>query len=61
MNFSISEAKQQTEIPLVITDREGIVQDVNVPFEQVFGWTAAEIRGQHVKLLGIQTALVQSL
>lgn len=51
MNFSIAEAKQQTEIPLVITDQEGIVQDINVPFEQVFGWTAAEIRGQHVTVI----------
>lgn len=51
MTFSLAEAKQQTEIPLVVTDQEGIVQEVNTPFEQVFGWTAAEIRGQHVTVI----------
>ena len=51
MHFSIAEAKQQTEIPLVITDREGIVQEINAPFQEVFGWTAEEIRGQHVTVI----------
>ncbi|MFM7190000.1 MAG: PAS domain S-box protein [Microcystaceae cyanobacterium] len=51
MTFSLAEARQQTQIPLIVTDQEGIVVEINAPFEQVFGWTATEIRGQHVTVI----------
>jgi PAS domain S-box-containing protein len=51
MTLSIAQAQQQTTIPLVITDQEGLVLEVNAAFEQVFHWTAAEIQGQHVTII----------
>ncbi|MEB3161532.1 MAG: PAS domain S-box protein [Synechocystis sp.] len=50
----LSELKQQCQIsgdPYVITDNQGIVLDVNDDFEDIFGWQASEIKGQHVTVV----------
>ncbi len=54
MTITIAEFKQNTEVscdPFVMTDNQGIVLDINDNFEQVFGWTATEIIGQHVTIV----------
>ena len=43
---TISEMKQETEVPVVFTNQQGFVTYVNDCFTSVFGWSAAEITGQ---------------
>ena len=43
---SIENLKQQKELPVIITDDQGIVIYVNDVFERVFGWSQSEIVGQ---------------
>ncbi len=47
---SIEELRQQ-EAPVVVVDRNGFIDYVNQAFEQAFGWSAAEIRGQALTLI----------
>jgi PAS domain S-box-containing protein len=43
---TLSEMKQETDVPVVITDAQGFITYVNDCFTAVFGWSAEEIKGQ---------------
>jgi PAS domain S-box-containing protein len=45
---TIAEMKLETQVPVVITDHQGFVTYVNDCFTTVFGWSAAEMRGQMI-------------
>lgn len=51
MTLTIASARQTAQDPLVITDHEGLVLEVNAPFVKVFGWSQEEIRGCSVTIL----------
>lgn len=42
----LEQIKQRTDVPVMVTDQQGFVTYVNERFCAVFGWSAAEIRGQ---------------
>lgn len=44
-------SRHQTTIPVVVTDHQGIITEVNGPFTDVFGWSAEEVVGQNVSLI----------
>ena len=48
---SIENLKQQKELPVIITDDQGIVIYVNDVFERVFGWSQSEIVGQALTVI----------
>ena len=49
---SIAEFIQKNpSTPVVVTDSEGLVTDINSSFEEVFGWQRGEILGQHVTVI----------
>lgn len=39
------------EHPVVVANQEGLIIDINAPFEAVFGWTKAEIMGQSLTII----------
>ena len=43
---TIEEMRQETAVPVVISDHQGLITQVNQAFESVFGWRASEIVGQ---------------
>ena len=43
---TIDEMKRETDLPVVIADREGYITYVNETFQLVFGWTSDEILGK---------------
>ncbi|MBD2777893.1 PAS domain-containing protein [Iningainema tapete] len=45
------EQLKQSDVPVIVTDHEGIVVDINIHFVNVFGWTAQEIIGQPLTLI----------
>ncbi|MFN5513203.1 MAG: PAS domain S-box protein [Cyanobacteriota bacterium] len=47
----IEELKASSSLPLIITDHQGIVAEVNRHFETVFGWSAEEIVGQSLTVI----------
>lgn len=47
----IEKLKQNNLDPIIITDNQGTIIDVNLNFEQVFGWRREEIVGQHVTVI----------
>ncbi|MEB3226690.1 MAG: PAS domain S-box protein [Synechococcus sp.] len=49
---SIAEfVENNTATPVVVTDSEGLILDINGCFEEVFGWQKSEIIGQHVTII----------
>ena len=48
---TIENLKQQKELPVIITDDQGIVIYVNDVFERVFGWSQSEIAGQALTVI----------
>ncbi|MBD2449035.1 PAS domain S-box protein [Nostoc sp. FACHB-152] len=48
---SLSDMKQETDVPVVITDQQGFVTYVNDCFTSVFGWSMAEISGQIITVV----------
>ena len=48
---TIENLKQQKELPVIITDDQGIVIYVNDVFERVFGWSQSEISGQALTVI----------
>lgn len=45
---TIQELKDNSELPVIVADSEGIAVYVNHHFETVFGWTYQEIVGQSI-------------
>jgi len=43
---NIDQIKQQTHLPVLITDQQGFIIYVNERFREVFGWNEEEIIGQ---------------
>ncbi len=43
---SIDQMKDETKLPVLITDHQGFITYVNEPFKLIFGWSADEIIGQ---------------
>uniref|UniRef100_A0A0C1NKM7 Diguanylate cyclase n=1 Tax=Tolypothrix bouteillei VB521301 TaxID=1479485 RepID=A0A0C1NKM7_9CYAN len=43
--------KQETSVPIVITDSQGFITYVNDRFTSVFGWNLAEIYGQTITII----------
>ena len=48
---TIQEIQRVTDVPAVIADHHGFITHVNQPFEEVFGWRAAEIVGQSLSAI----------
>lgn len=48
---TIDELKVKSPFPVIVTDHQGIVLEVNSHFEAFFGWSAAEIVGQSLTLI----------
>jgi len=46
---------EQVAESIIITDRDGIIQFVNATFEEITGWTQAEVIGRHFLTLGRDT------
>lgn len=47
----LSSAIEQSADPVVVTDRDGVMEYVNAAFEQVTGYSAQEAAGQNISLL----------
>jgi len=43
---TIDEMKQETQLPVMITDSQGYIIYINQRFREVFGWSDDEILGQ---------------
>jgi PAS domain S-box-containing protein len=43
---TIDELKARADVPVLLADRHGLITYVNGRFEDVFGWSAAEILGK---------------
>lgn len=43
---TIAEMKQETHLPVLVSNDQGVIIFVNEGFENVFGWQASEIVGQ---------------
>ncbi|MEM8604123.1 MAG: PAS domain S-box protein [Cyanobacteria bacterium P01_H01_bin.121] len=43
--------QQETDLPLVLTDQQGLIMAINAAFTQVLGWQAAEIIGQSITVI----------
>jgi len=48
---TIEQLRSDGLLPLIITDHQGIVIEVNSLFEETFGWLAAEIIGQSLTVI----------
>jgi PAS domain S-box-containing protein len=48
---SIEQLKQESELPLIVTEDRGIVIYINSTFEKIFGWSARELVGQPLTLI----------
>lgn len=48
---SIEEIRNNTDMPAIIVNDQGVITHVNKRFEIVFGWTAAEIVGEPVSII----------
>ena len=46
MMTTISELKCKTDVPVLITDHQGLIIYINEPFKEVFGWSFDEIFGK---------------
>ncbi len=46
--LTLDALRNQTEIPALIVDQQGLIIFVNAHFEQVFGWQPGEIIGEFV-------------
>ena len=44
--MTMSELKCKTDVPVLITDHQGLIIYINEPFTEVFGWSFNEIVGQ---------------
>ncbi|MBI3333342.1 MAG: PAS domain S-box protein [Candidatus Omnitrophica bacterium] len=44
--MTVQELQGKTDVPVVITDHEGMIVQVNGRFEEVFGWRSEEIIGR---------------
>lgn len=42
---TLQQIKTETDLPVLITDRQGLITYVNQAFREVFGWTDTEIIG----------------
>jgi len=47
----LSQAVEQSPVSVLITDRDGAIEYVNRTFEQVTGYTFAEVKGQNPRIL----------
>ena len=43
--------EQNSGIPVVVTDNQGLITNVNQNFEKVFGWQKQEIISQHITVI----------
>lgn len=48
---TLSQAVEQSPVSIVITDLDGNMEYVNRGFERTSGYTAAEVKGQHTRIL----------
>ncbi|MBO3463602.1 PAS domain S-box protein [Aetokthonos hydrillicola Thurmond2011] len=48
---TIANLKRESQLPVIITDHEGIVNYINPIFETTFGWSCADIVGQPLTLI----------
>ncbi|MBJ7901399.1 MAG: PAS domain S-box protein [Cyanobacteria bacterium RI_101] len=48
---TIDELRTKSQLPVIITDHQGIVLEVNSHFEAVFGWSTAEVVGQSLTII----------
>ena len=48
---TISEIKNETKIPSVIADEQGLITNINQAFETVFGWQKNEILGKPLTII----------
>lgn len=49
--MTLTQIREETQIPAVLADHQGLFQYVNAPFEEVFGWGRAEVLGRPLTLL----------
>jgi PAS domain S-box-containing protein len=45
------EELQQSDRPFVLADHDGIVLAINAPFQQAYGWTQEQLRGQPLSVI----------
>ncbi|AFZ03004.1 PAS domain S-box protein [Calothrix sp. PCC 6303] len=49
--LTINELKNDSNLPVVIANDQGIVIDINHHFEKVFGWNQEELVGQMLSII----------
>lgn len=49
--MNIQDLQARTDVPVVVVNDDGTVINVNTCFEQVLGWSQAEIEGQRITLI----------
>jgi PAS domain S-box-containing protein len=43
---SIRELREESDLPVVVVDHQGLITFVNAPFQRAFGWKAEELVGR---------------
>lgn len=49
--MTFEELRRCSDAPVVIADQEGLIIEVNKPFQAVFGWSAEEIVGKPLTVI----------
>ena len=48
---TIDEIMQESQLPVVVADHQGLITHVNPPFEAVFGWRKDDILGRPLTVI----------
>jgi PAS domain S-box-containing protein len=49
--MTLAQLREEVRVPVVLADHPGFVKNVNARFEEVFGWSRAEIVGKPITVL----------
>ncbi|HEY9639697.1 MAG TPA: PAS domain S-box protein [Coleofasciculaceae cyanobacterium] len=48
---TFDQLKLRTDVPVVITDRQGFILEINPYFTSIFGWNSSEIQGKIITVI----------